>query len=39
MANAVFYGALLEKRMTPLKARLGIIASRDAGGPIDEELP
>jgi soluble lytic murein transglycosylase len=39
MANAVFYGALLEKRITPLKARLGIVASRDAGGPIDSELP
>ena len=39
MANAVFYGALLEKHITPLKARLGTIASRDSGGPLDPELP
>jgi len=39
MANAVFYGALLEKRITPLKARLGIIASRDSGGALDPNLP
>jgi soluble lytic murein transglycosylase len=30
-ASALFYAALLEGRVTPIKARLGIIAPRDAG--------
>jgi soluble lytic murein transglycosylase len=39
MANSVFYAALLEKRLTPLKARLGVIAPRGTGEVVDEELP
>ncbi|HZQ73109.1 MAG TPA: transglycosylase SLT domain-containing protein [Burkholderiales bacterium] len=39
MANSVFYAALLEKRLSPLKARLGVIAARDGGESVDEELP
>ena len=39
MANAVLYGAMLEKRIIPLKARLGTIGSRDSGEPLDPELP
>jgi soluble lytic murein transglycosylase len=39
MANSVFYAALLEKRLSPLKARLGVIAPRTGGENVDEELP
>jgi soluble lytic murein transglycosylase len=39
MANSVFYAALLEKRLSPLKARLGVIAPRASGEVVDEELP
>jgi len=39
MANSVFYAALLEQRLTPLKARLGVIAARTDGEVADEELP
>jgi len=39
MANAVFYAAVIESRLTPLKAKLGIIAPRVPGEPVDEELP
>ena len=39
MANSVFYAALLEKRLSPLKARLGMIAPRTSGESVDEELP
>jgi soluble lytic murein transglycosylase len=39
MANSVFYAALLEKKITPLKARLGTIAARGAGEPVDDDLP
>lgn len=39
MANAVFYSALIEKKPTPLKARLGTIAPRgNSVEPVDEEL-
>jgi len=39
MANAVFYSALTQKQVTPLKARLGTIPPRgDAAEPADEEL-
>src|SRR5437763_2122585 len=38
MANAVFYAALIEKQVTPLKARLGIIAPRGAAEPVDDDL-
>jgi soluble lytic murein transglycosylase len=39
MANSVFYAALLENRLSPLKARLGVIAPHTGGETIDEELP
>jgi soluble lytic murein transglycosylase len=39
MANSVFYAALLEKKITPLKARLGTISARSSSEPLDEELP
>jgi soluble lytic murein transglycosylase len=39
MANSVFYAALLQKKATPLKARLGTIAPRKGGEVVDEELP
>jgi len=40
MANAVFYAALLENRMSPLKKRLGTVPARGAGEPAGEdELP
>ena len=39
MSNSVFYAALLDKRITPLKARLGTISSRGTGEPVDEGLP
>jgi soluble lytic murein transglycosylase len=39
MANSVFYAALLQKKATPLKARLGTIPPRKAGEVVDEELP
>ena len=39
MANSVFYAALLEKKMTPLKARLGMISPHGSGEPVDDELP
>jgi soluble lytic murein transglycosylase len=38
MANAVFYSALIEKKPTPLKARLGTIPPRGDAEPVDEEL-
>jgi soluble lytic murein transglycosylase len=39
MANSVFYGALLEKKIVPLKTRLGTVPARSgAEPPIDEEL-
>jgi soluble lytic murein transglycosylase len=40
MANAVFYEALLEGRLTSLKARLGTVPSRDGTEAVgDEKLP
>lgn len=39
ITNSVFYAALLEKRVTPLKERLGIIPPRAAGETVDEDLP
>ncbi len=39
IANSVFYAALLQKRVTPLKERLGIIPAKSAGETVDEELP
>ena len=38
-ANSVFYAAILQNRMTPLKERLGTIPARAAGETVDEELP
>jgi len=38
-ANAVFYAAMLEKKLTPIKARLGTIAPRSAAEPVEDELP
>ncbi len=39
MTNSVFYAALLEKRITPIKSRLGVVPPRGTGEPVDEELP
>ena len=40
MANSVFYAALIEKQVTSLKTRLGTIAPRGAGEPVeDDDLP
>ncbi len=39
MANSVFYAALLQKKATPLKPRLGTIPARRSGETVDEELP
>jgi soluble lytic murein transglycosylase len=39
MANSVFYAALLQKKITPLKERLGTIPARSSGEVVDEELP
>jgi soluble lytic murein transglycosylase len=39
MANAVFYAALLQKKTTPLKTRLGTIPAKATGETVDEELP
>ncbi len=36
-ANSVFYAALLEKRVTPIKERLGTIPARAAGEPLEED--
>jgi len=38
MSNAVFYAAILEKKLTPIKARLGMVPARNgAEAPLDEE--
>ena len=39
MANSVFYAALLQKKTTPLKTRMGTIPARSGGETVDEELP
>jgi soluble lytic murein transglycosylase len=36
LANSVFYAALLENRVTPIKGRLGVVPAR-AAGDIDDE--
>jgi soluble lytic murein transglycosylase len=38
-ANAVFYAAVLQNKLTPIKARLGIIAAANGAEALDEELP
>jgi soluble lytic murein transglycosylase len=37
MANSVFYSAVLQKDLTPLKARLGTIPSRDGSERIEDD--
>jgi soluble lytic murein transglycosylase len=37
MANSVFYSAVLHKKLTPIKSRLGIIPARVAGEAIEED--
>jgi soluble lytic murein transglycosylase len=39
MANSVFYAALVQKQMTPLKARLGVIAPRGTAEPAEPADP
>ncbi|HUQ73628.1 MAG TPA: transglycosylase SLT domain-containing protein [Burkholderiales bacterium] len=39
MANAVFYAALTQKQVTPLKARLGTIPPRGTAEPVEDDLP
>jgi len=40
MANSVFYSALLENKLTPIKGRLGTVPARSASEPIEEdEIP
>jgi soluble lytic murein transglycosylase len=38
MANAVFYSALTQKQVTPLKERLGTIPPRGNAEPPEDEL-
>ena len=39
MANSVFYAALIDKQISPLKERLGTIAPRGGGAePVDDDL-
>jgi soluble lytic murein transglycosylase len=40
MTNSVFYAAVLDKQLTPLKPRLGIVAARNGAEPaLEEDLP
>jgi len=40
MANSVFYAALINKQVSPLKARLGTITPRGtAEPPVEDEIP
>ena len=39
MANSVFYAQLIDKQATLLKPRLGSVAPRGAGEPIEEDTP
>jgi soluble lytic murein transglycosylase len=39
MTNSVFYAAVLDKKLPPLKPRLGTIAPRTGVEPAEEELP
>jgi soluble lytic murein transglycosylase len=38
MANSVFYAAITQKQVLPLKARLGTIPPRSGAEPADDEL-
>ena len=38
MANSVFYAALIQKQVSPLKARLGTIAPRSGAEPAEDDL-
>jgi soluble lytic murein transglycosylase len=37
MANSVFYAAVLDQKLVPLKARMGTISARSGAEPVDEE--
>jgi soluble lytic murein transglycosylase len=37
MANSVFYAALLNKPIVPIKARLGTVPAREAGEPVEDD--
>ncbi len=40
MANSVFYAALLENKLTPIKSRLGTVPPRTGSEPAaEDELP
>ena len=39
MSNSVFYAALIQNKVVPLKPRLGTIAGRNGAEPAEEELP
>jgi hypothetical protein len=39
MANSVFYAAITQQQVSPLKARLGSIAPRSGTEPAEDELP
>jgi len=39
MANSVFYAALIQNQVVPLKPRLGAIAARNGAEPAEDELP
>ena len=39
MANSVFYAALIQQQVTPLKTRLGTIAPRGTAEPVEDDLP
>jgi soluble lytic murein transglycosylase len=39
MANSVFYAALIQNQVVPLKPRLGTIAPRNGAEPSDDEAP
>jgi soluble lytic murein transglycosylase len=36
-ANSVFYSALIEGKVTPIKQRLGTVPARDSSEPLEEE--
>jgi soluble lytic murein transglycosylase len=37
IANSVFYAAVLQKRITPIKERLGTVPARSPGEPLEED--
>jgi soluble lytic murein transglycosylase len=39
MANSVFYGALLDKKIVPLKKRLGTVGPKSGIEPVEDDLP